>query len=68
MSLFGVISWYYDIEVEFANDHFARMIEALEERGELENTVIVVTSRSRNARFPVLKLPVCTDETPRVSL
>jgi len=34
----------YALEVEFADSHLERMIESLEKRGLLENTIIVITS------------------------
>jgi len=34
----------YALEVEYADSHLQRMLEALEKRGALENTIIVVTS------------------------
>lgn len=34
----------YALEIEYADSHLGRMIESLEERGLLENTIIVMTS------------------------
>ena len=57
----------YDIEVEYANDHFARMIETLEERGELENTVVIVTS-DHGMPFPRAKATGLYDDATHIPL
>ena len=39
----------YYVEIEWFDSHLGRMIEALDEAGELDNTLIVVTSDKRHA-------------------
>ena len=57
----------YDIEVEYANDHFAHMINSLEERGVLENTIIFVTS-DHGMPFPRAKATGLYDDATRIPL
>ena len=55
----------YDIEVEFADSHFGQMIAILEEQGELENTIIVVTS-DHGMPFPRAKATGLYDDATRI--
>ena len=57
----------YDVEVEYANDHFARMIAMLEARGVLDNTIIVVTS-DHGMAFPRAKATGLYDDATRIPL
>ena len=57
----------YDIEVEFADDHFGRMIAALDEMGELENTIVIVTS-DHGMPFPRAKATGLYDDATRIPL
>lgn len=44
----------YAIEVEYADSHIVRALELLEERGELENTLVIVSS-DHGMPFPFVK-------------
>ncbi len=44
----------YALEVEYVDSHLARMLEELEQRGQLENTVIIMTS-DNGVPFPRVK-------------
>ncbi|MFK7846852.1 MAG: sulfatase [Rhodothermales bacterium] len=57
----------YDIEVEFADAHFGRMIDQLEARGELENTIIIVTS-DHGMAFPRAKATGLYDDATHIPL
>lgn len=44
----------YALEIEYFDSHLLKMLQALEERGELENTIVVVTS-DNGMPFPRVK-------------
>ena len=57
----------YDIEVEHADNHFSRILAKLEAIGELENTVIIVTS-DHGMPFPRAKATGLYDDATRIPL
>lgn len=57
----------YDIEVEHADQHLGRMIAHLEELGELDNTIIVITS-DHGMAFPRAKATGLYDDATLIPL
>ena len=57
----------YDIEVEHADAHFGRMLAQLEARGELENTVVIVTS-DHGMPFPRAKATGLYDDATYIPM
>ena len=57
----------YDVEVEHADQHLGKMLRYLEERGELENTLVVVTS-DHGMPFPRAKATGLYDDATRIPL
>ncbi len=57
----------YDVEVEFADRHFGRMLKALEAAGQLERTFIIVTS-DHGMAFPRAKATGLYDDATHIPL
>ena len=57
----------YDMEVEFADHHFGQMLRALEKAGELERTIVIVTS-DHGMPFPRAKATGLYDDATHIPL
>ncbi|MEM8485215.1 MAG: sulfatase [Bacteroidota bacterium] len=57
----------YDIEVEYADHHFGQMLTALEAAGELDRTIIIVTS-DHGMAFPRAKATGLYDDATHIPL